>query len=97
MLPQQKCLLFSRVVSSLKILHAVIYQLFLTNTNNLDMTKISKLDEPDMLDTAGEVRTNSLAMFSYGRLHTDEKELDNLLELRYKSSVLILDVAWKTS
>ena len=29
----------------------------------------SKLDEPDMQDTAGEVGTSSLVMYSYGLLY----------------------------
>ena len=56
--------------------------------------KLPKLDEPD---TAGEVRTNLLAKYSCGPLHTDEQRLDDLLEPKYSSSVLIQDVAWKTS
>ena len=35
--------------------------------------KLSKLDEPDMKDTAEEVRTNSLAMYSCRPLHKDEQ------------------------
>ena len=34
--------------------------------------KLSKLDEPDMRNTAREVRTNSLAISSCGPLHMDE-------------------------
>ena len=49
--------------------------------------KQSKLDEPDMWDTGGEVRTNSLAMCSSGPLHTDEQALDDQLEPIYSSSV----------
>ena len=45
----------------------------------LPSQKPSKLDKQDMLDTAGEVRTNSWVTFSYGPLHTDELELDNKL------------------
>ena len=39
--------------------------------------KQAKLDEQDMRNTAGEVRTNSWAMFSIESLHTDEQVLDN--------------------
>ena len=66
-----------------------------TDTNHPSQ-KPSKLDEPDMRDTAEEVRTNSWAMYSCGPLHTDEQELDDQLESIYNSSVLIQDVAWKT-
>ena len=32
----------------------------------LPSRKLSKLDEPDMQDTAGEAKTSSYVMFSYG-------------------------------
>ena len=35
-------------------------------------------------------------MYSCGPLHMDEQELGDQLEPIYNSSVLILDVAWKT-
>ena len=44
-----------------------------------------------MRDTAGEVRTNSYAMFSYGPLHTDEQVLEDQLDIIYKSSVQTQD------
>ena len=53
--------------------------------------KPSKLDEQNMWDTAGEVRTNFC-----GPLHTDEQRLGDKLEPIYNSSVLIQDIAWKT-
>ena len=59
--------------------------------------KLSKLDEPDMQATAGEVRMNSLVMYSCGPLHTDKQSLDNQLEPIYSSSVPIWDVTWRTS
>ena len=34
--------------------------------------KLSKIDEPNMQDTAGEVRTNSLVMYSCGSRHMDK-------------------------
>ena len=58
--------------------------------------KISKLDEPDMQDTAGEVETNSSVTYSSGSLHIDELKHDDQLELTYSSSVLIQDVTLKT-
>ena len=49
-----------------------------------------------MQDTAGEVKTNSLAMYSRGPLHMDEQSLDDQPEPIYNSIVPIQDVAWKT-
>ena len=49
--------------------------------------KLSKLDEQDMWDTAGEVRTNLWATFSYGPPNIGKK-----LELIYNSSVRTWDV-----
>ena len=56
----------------------------------------SKLDEPYMRDTAGEVRMNSKAIYSCGPLHIDEQRLVDQLEPIYSSPVPIRDVAWKT-
>ena len=58
--------------------------------------KLSKLDEPDMWDTAGEVRTSSLVMYSGGPLHMDEQRQDDQLEHTYSSSVPIRDGFLKT-
>ena len=58
--------------------------------------KLTKLDEPDMQDTAGEVRTNSLATYSCGSRHMDEQKQHSQLEPMYHSSVPIQDVALKT-
>ena len=58
--------------------------------------KLSKLDEPDMRDTAGKVGTNSLVTYSSGPLHMDEQRQDDQLEIIYNSSVPIQDVALKT-
>ena len=49
-----------------------------------------------MQDTAGEVRTNSLVMYSPGTLYMDEQKQDDQLEPIYFSSVPIRDVALKT-
>ena len=57
---------------------------------------LSKLDEPDMWDTAGEVGTNSLVMYSCGPLHINEQRQDDQQETTYCSSVSIRDVAMKT-
>ena len=59
--------------------------------------KLSKLDEPNMWDTAGEVRTNTEVIYSCGPLHMDKQRQDNQLEPIYNSSVLIQYIAWKTS
>ena len=58
--------------------------------------KLSKLDESDMRDTAGEVKTSSLVMYSSGPLHMDEQRPDDQLEPTYSSTVSIRDVALKT-
>ena len=50
--------------------------------------KLSKLDHPNMRDTAGEVGTGSWVMYSYGPLYMDEQ----MLEPTYNSSVPIQDV-----
>ena len=56
----------------------------------------SKLDEPNIRDTSGELRANSEAMYSCGPLHMDEQRLDGQLEPIYSSSSPIQDAAWKT-
>ena len=58
--------------------------------------KSSKLDEVDTQDTAEEVRTNSLAMYSCGSLRMDEQRLDDQLKPIFNNSVLIQGVAWTT-
>ena len=57
--------------------------------------KLSKLDEPDIWDTAVEVGTNSWVTYFYGPLHTDEQRQDDQLELTYSNSVPIQHVALK--
>ena len=52
--------------------------------------KISKLNEPDTRETAGE------ATYSCGPLHMDGQRQDNQQEPIYNNSVLIQDVALKT-
>ena len=61
------------------------------------ITKILKLDEPDMQKTAGEVVMNSEVVYSCGPLHMDEQGQDDQLLPTYGSSVPIWDVALKTS
>ena len=58
--------------------------------------KLYKLDKPDMQDTAGEARTNSSAMYSYGPPHMAKQKQDDQLEHTYSSYVRIRDVALKT-
>ena len=48
-----------------------------------------------MWDTAGEVITNSLVIYSSGSFHMDEQRQDDQLEPIYSGSVLIQDVALK--
>ena len=59
--------------------------------------KLSKLDESNMWDIAGEVGTNSLAMYSCGPLHMDELRQDDQSEPIYNRSMPIQNVALKTS
>ena len=69
-----------------------------TATNHQSQ-KLSKLDEPDMRDTVGEVGTNSWMMYSGGPLHMDEPRQDIQFKPTYSSSVLIRDsalrICWK--
>ena len=62
----------------------------------LPSRKLSKLDEPDMQDTAGEARMNSSVMYSYGPPHIAKQKQDNQLEHTYSSYVRVWDVALKT-
>ena len=55
--------------------------------------KLSKLDEPDAQDTAGEIGTSLWVMYSCGSLHMDEQRQDVQFEPTYSSSVPIRDVA----
>ena len=61
--------------------------------SHLHPIKLSKLDEPDMKDTAGEAGTSSSMMFSYGPPHMAKQKQGNQLELIYSSSVRIRDVS----
>ena len=58
--------------------------------------KLSKIDESDIRNTAGEVGTNSKVTYSCGPPHIDEQRQDNQLEPTYNSAVPIPDVALKT-
>ena len=58
--------------------------------------KLSKLDKPDMQDTAGEVGTSSLVMYSYRPLHMVEQKQGDMLEPTYSSSVKIQSVPLST-
>ena len=58
--------------------------------------KLSKLDEPDTQDTAGEARANSSVMYSYGPPHMAKQKQDDQLEHTYNNYVGIRDVALKT-
>ena len=59
--------------------------------------KLSKWDEPDTRDTAGEVGTNSWVMYSCGSLYHDEQRQDVQLEPLHSSSVPIRDVALRSN
>ena len=55
--------------------------------SNHPSRKLSKLDEPDMRDIAGEVGTSSSVMYSCGPLNMDVKRQNDQLEPTYSSSV----------
>ena len=65
-------------------------------TTYLPSRKLSKSDETDMQDTAGEAGTSSKVMYSYGPPHMAEQKHDDQLEHTYSSYVRIRDVALKT-
>ena len=58
--------------------------------------KLYKLDEPNTQDTAGEARTNSSVMYSYGPPHMAKQKQDDQLENTYSSYLRIRDVALNT-
>ena len=58
--------------------------------------KLYKLDEPDTQGTAGEARTSSSVMYSYGPPHMAKQKQDDQLEHTYSSYVRIRDVTLKT-
>ena len=60
------------------------------------ITKTIQVRQPDTQDTAGEARTNSSVMYSYGPPHIAKQKLDDQLEHTYSSYVRIWDVALKT-
>ena len=64
--------------------------------NCLPSRKLYKLDEPDTQDTAGEARTNSSVMYSYGPPHMAKQKQDDQIELTHSSYVRIWDVTLKT-
>ena len=62
----------------------------------LPSRKLSKLDEPDMQDIAGEAETSSLVIYFYGPPHMAGQKQDDPLEHTYSSYVRIRDVALRT-
>ena len=62
----------------------------------LPSRKLSKSDEQYMQDTAGEARTNSLVMYSYGPPYMAGQKQDDQLEHTFSSYVRIRDVVLKT-
>ena len=64
--------------------------------NYLPSQKLSKLDKPDMQDTAEEAGTSSWVMFSNGPPHMAKQKQNDQLEHTYSSSVRIQDVALRT-
>ena len=83
-----------------RMLRAILTKSTTQSTNYtatcLPSWKLSKLDEPDMQDTAGEAETSSQVMYSYGPPHKAEKKQDEQLEHTYSSYVRIRGVALKT-
>ena len=59
----------------------------------LPSRKLYKIDEPN---TAGEARTNSSVMYSYGPLHMAKQKQDDQLEHTFSSYMRIRDVTLKT-
>ena len=57
--------------------------------------KLSKLDKPDMHNTAGEVGTSSLVMYSYGPLHMAKKSRATILNI-HTAALRIRGVALRT-
>ena len=62
----------------------------------LPSRKLYKFNEPDRQDTAGEARTNSSVMYSYGPPYMAKQKQDDQLEHTYSRYVRIRDVALKT-
>ena len=60
------------------------------------LPSITKSEESDMRDTAGEVGTNSQVTYPCESLHMDELRQDNDLEPTYNSSVPLQDEALPT-
>ena len=56
----------------------------------------TKKSEPDTQDTAGEARTNSSVIYSYGPPHMAKQKQDDQLEHTYNSYVRIRDATLKT-
>ena len=59
--------------------------------------KLSKLNEQDMQDIAGLVRTNLLATYTCWPLHMDEQRQDDQQEPKYNTSAPIEDIDLKTT
>ena len=60
------------------------------------ITKTIQVRRTRQQDTAGEARTNSSVMYSYGPPHMVKQKQDDQLEHTYSSCVRIRDVALKT-
>ena len=58
--------------------------------------ELSKLNEPDTQDTAGEAGTSSYVMYSYGPPHMAEQKQDDQHEQTFSSYMRYRDVALKT-
>ena len=74
--------------------HPTRHQLYTATC--LPSPKLSKLDEPDMQDTAGEAGTSSYMMYSYEPPHMAGQKQDDQHGHTFSSYVRIQDVALKT-
>ena len=95
--------LFSRDGNYTKMLRAILNKSWRQHPKSTNYTaiclpsrKLYKLDEPESQDTAGEARTNTSVMYSYGPPHIAKQKQDDQLEHTYSSYVRIWDVALKT-
>ena len=86
-------LLFSPWVWGTHILSLLTFAIFFRWQEIVDL---DVLRSPTTQDTAGEARTNSSVMYSYGPSHMAKKKQDDHLEHTYSSYVRIRDVALKT-
>ena len=69
-----------------------MFNIALNTATCLPSRKLYRLDSPDSPDTAGEARTSSEVMYSYGPPHMTKQNQDDQPELTYSSYVRTRDV-----